>query len=54
MGVSIGPDFRRSRAAADLVGLLEADDWVLLVMGDGSARRDEALRDTSTSGRRLR
>lgn len=42
MGLSIGPDFRSSRAAADLIGVLEAGDWALVVMGDGSARRTDA------------
>lgn len=41
MGLSVGPDFRSSRAAADLIGLVESGDWALLVMGDGSARRAE-------------
>lgn len=41
MGLSVGPQFRSSRAAADLIGLLESGDWALIVMGDGSARRDE-------------
>lgn len=38
-GFSVGPDFATSRAAVELLGLAEAEDISLLVMGDGSARR---------------
>ncbi|MDR1998683.1 MAG: hypothetical protein LBQ06_01915 [Frankiaceae bacterium] len=38
MGLSVGPGFAASQAAADLPGLLDAGDWALVVMGDGSAR----------------
>jgi len=36
---SVGPDFTASRAAAELLSLVETTDVGLLVMGDGSARR---------------
>jgi hypothetical protein len=39
VGFSIGPDFAGSRAAVELLGLADGHDIVLLVMGDGSARR---------------
>jgi hypothetical protein len=42
LGTSIGPDFARSRAAADLLGLVDGYRLGLLVMGDGSARRSSA------------
>jgi hypothetical protein len=38
----VGPDFATSRAAVELLGLAEAEDISLLVMGDGSARRSTA------------
>jgi hypothetical protein len=38
MGCSVGPDFGASRAAADLLGLAQARDLALVVLGDGSAR----------------
>jgi hypothetical protein len=40
LGFSVGPDFSASRAAVDLLSLVEKQDVALLVMGDGSARRD--------------
>ena len=39
LGLSVGPDYRRSRAAADVLGLVEAAAIGLVVLGDGSARR---------------
>jgi hypothetical protein len=40
VGFSVGPDFAASRAGLDLLGLVEQQDVALVVMGDGSARRD--------------
>jgi hypothetical protein len=42
IGVSVGPEFGRSRAAVELMTMAEAADVALLVMGDGSARRSAA------------
>jgi hypothetical protein len=39
IGVSVGPDFAASRAVVELMTLAESRDVVLLVLGDGSARR---------------
>jgi hypothetical protein len=39
-GFSVGPDGFAGPAAAELLALAEAADLALLVMGDGSARRD--------------
>lgn len=40
LGFSVAPDFRSSRAAVELLALVEQRDVALVVMGDGSARRD--------------
>lgn len=42
VGFSVGPDFRASAAAVDLLRSAEEHDVALLVMGDGSARRSLA------------
>lgn len=42
LGLAVGPDYRRSRAAADVIGAVEAEPIGLIVMGDGSARRTAA------------
>lgn len=39
LGLGVGPDYRRSRAGADVLGVVEASRVGLLVLGDGSARR---------------
>ena len=39
LGFSVGPDFAASKAAVELLELAETRDLVLLVLGDGSARR---------------
>lgn len=39
VGLEVGPHYRRSRAAADVLGLLEGADLGVIVLGDGSARR---------------
>jgi hypothetical protein len=39
LAASIGPDYRRTRVAADVIGIAEAGSIGLIVMGDGSARR---------------
>ncbi|MCU1688668.1 MAG: hypothetical protein JWN61_2451 [Pseudonocardiales bacterium] len=41
LGLEVGPDYRRSRAAADVIGVVEASRVGLIVLGDGSARRTE-------------
>lgn len=38
-GFSVGPDFASSRAAAELLQILQDEPVALVVMGDGSARR---------------
>jgi hypothetical protein len=40
LGFSVGADFGGSRAAVDLLALAETTEVALIVMGDGSARRD--------------
>jgi hypothetical protein len=40
VGFSVAPGFSGSRAGVDLLALVEEQDVALLVMGDGSARRD--------------
>ncbi|MCW2495030.1 hypothetical protein [Jatrophihabitans sp.] len=42
LGVSVGPDYPSSKAAVKLLTLAETRDLVLVVMGDGSARRTTA------------
>lgn len=42
LGLGVGLDYRRSRAAADVIGVVEASRVGLIVMGDGSARRSAA------------
>jgi hypothetical protein len=37
---SVGPDFARSRAAVELLELAESRDLALIVLGDGTARRN--------------
>jgi hypothetical protein len=40
VGFSVAPGFSGSRAGVELLALVEEQDVALLVMGDGSARRD--------------
>lgn len=42
LGLEVGPDYRRSRAAADVIGVVEDARVGLVVLGDGSARRSES------------
>jgi hypothetical protein len=39
LGLAVGPDYRRSRAAANVIGVVESSRVGLIVLGDGSARR---------------
>ena len=42
LGLQVGPDYRRSRAAADVIGVVESSRVGLIVLGDGSARRAQS------------